>query len=163
MSKLRCLLIRQPYASLIAFGRKRWEFRSQDTKIRGVIGIAASPNPPLRTFNEQLNSILHLLPQGLLLATARLSSSFYVTGADLAKNLTTPVTVNLHGHSIVTSDQPLGEPLEDIQLAAKNAEWESFAWLLEDVRPVSDRIRISKSGASTWTIVERSDVNETTE
>lgn len=153
MSNMTCLLVRQPYASLLAYGRKRWEFRSYDVKKRGQIAIAASPSEPLRTHNDKLNSILHLLPRGRVLALANLTASFYVTRSDLEKNLTPPVTVDIHGHDILTADEPLGEPVEDIQNAIGNREWESFAWLIEQVRIVEKLVPISRVAASTWTKV----------
>ena len=85
---MQCLIIRQPYASLIAFGKKRWEFRGYDTKKHGLIGIAASHNEPLQTLNEDLNEIAYVFPRGVVLALAELVTSFYVKNEDLksAKN-----------------------------------------------------------------------------
>jgi hypothetical protein len=54
--QLPCLLVRQPYASLIAYGRKRWELRSYDTRRRGHILIAASRGKPIETTDETLNN-----------------------------------------------------------------------------------------------------------
>ena len=38
----RALLVRQPWADLIASGAKRWEIRSRSTNVRGPIAIAAA-------------------------------------------------------------------------------------------------------------------------
>jgi hypothetical protein len=83
MHKLSCLIVRQPYASLIAFGKKRWEFRSYNTERRGAMGIAASHGRPWITACPDLNEILHLMPRGVVLATCELKSSFLVTSKDL--------------------------------------------------------------------------------
>src|SRR2546425_522823 len=64
--KLDCLIVQQPYASLIASGFKRWEFRGYETKKTGEIGIAASNSQPLQTKNLELNRIRYLLPTGVV-------------------------------------------------------------------------------------------------
>lgn len=154
MTKLDCLIVRQPYASLIAFGLKRWEFRSYETKKTGIIGIAASNAEPLRTKNIELNRILHLLPTGVVFATANLVTSFFVTANDLKQFLTEPVTVTLHGYQVKTLGEPLGEPIEDVRAAANNDKWQSFSWLLEDVKPLERRIPFERNSQSTWSTVE---------
>ncbi len=153
MTKLDCLIVRQPYASLIAFGKKRWEFRSYDTKKRGVIGIAASHRKPWFTRSPRLNSILHLMPRGVVLATAELKKSFFVTFEDLKRNRGSPISVNLHGNDLVTLDEPVGEPPEDVDEAIWSQEWESYAWLLEKVKQLERLIPIERHPGSTWTRV----------
>lgn len=150
MTLIDCLLIRQPYASLIAFGKKRWEFRQYSTKKTGLIGIAASKGPPLRTLNVELNKIAPSFPRGVVLATANLTSSFYVTADDLNANKTEPIMVNLHGHLAKTYDQPIGEPIQDVDNAAKQKGWESFAWLLEDINILETPKQYVTSFKSTW-------------
>lgn len=153
---LNCLLIQQPYASLIAFGRKRWEFRSYETKKRGGIGIAASPSSVLRTKSASLNAVSHLFPRGVLLATANLVNCFYVTSADLKKTVTEPVQVNIHGHNLFTLDYPIGEPKEDVESAANSKYWESYVWELDDVKTLSNPINVIKKSRSTWALVKLS-------
>lgn len=150
---LSCLLIQQPYASLIAFGKKRWEFRSYETKRRGKIGIAASPSSVLPTKSVSLNAVSHLFPRGVLLATANLVNCFYVTAADLRKHVTKPVEVNIHGHTLLTLDYPIGEPKEDAEIAANSKYWESYVWELDDIKPLSNPISVVKRPRSTWTFV----------
>jgi hypothetical protein len=154
---LSCLLVQQPYASLIAFGKKRWEFRSYETKKRGLIGIAASPSSVLLTQNRSLNSVSHLFPRGVLLATANIVNCFYATGADLKKAMTEPINLTVHGHDISTLDSPIGEPLEDVVLASNSDSWESYVWELADVKPVANQIPVEKKSRSTWVIVELED------
>lgn len=151
---LDCLIVRQPYASLIAYGLKRWEFRGYDTKKTGRIGLAASNTAPLETRSKELNSILHTLPLGVVLATAELSDSFFVTSSDLKKFISEPVVVNLHGHLVKTLGEPIGEPIEDVLAATANPRWESFCWLLENVNLLQNPIPFKRLSRSTWVSVE---------
>jgi len=64
LRELDCIIVRQPYASLIAYGSKRWEFRSYNCKKRGVICIASSRGKPLKTGDPFLNSISGNFPRG---------------------------------------------------------------------------------------------------
>ena len=84
MTNLRCLVVAQPYASLIASGHKRWEFRAYEAKYSGRIGIAASHTTPWRTRNFDLNRISVGLPRGVVLATADLIDTFFVTSAQFS-------------------------------------------------------------------------------
>jgi len=154
MVATQCLVVVQPYASLIAFGCKRWEFRSYESKKMGKIGIAASNVGPWPTRNLELNKISYLFPRGVVLATAHLVASFFVTSEDLKKKLTSPVQINLHGYSIVTCGEPIGEPLEDINKAAADRNWHSFAWVLEDVKPLKRPVSFERDGRSTWVTVD---------
>lgn len=153
MSKLDCLIIRQPYASLIAFGKKRWEFRRYDTKKTGSIGIAASHGEPWITSSFELNKILYMMPRGVVLATAELVTSFFVTNKDLESNRGKPIRVKLHGNVVTTLDEPIGEPPEDVDSAIQDQGWESFAWLLENVKQLEKPIPIERNLSSTWTKV----------
>ena len=160
MRTLSCLIVRQPYASLIAFGKKRWEFRSYPTKKEGIIGIASSPSEKLRTLDPELNRVSGLFPRGVVLATANLVTSFYVTASDLESKKTNPIPVKLHRAIVHTCDEPLGEPIIDVDNAIKNKGWESFAWLLEDVRVLEDPVPFNRTASrSTWVAV---DINEGT-
>ena len=155
MAKLDCLIIRQPYASLIAFGKKRWEFRSYPIKKRGKIGIASSPSEPWQTLSPELNRVSHLFPRGIVLATANLVTSFYVTASDLMRKKTEPVQVKVHGNIIKTCDEPIGEPIEDVNNAIRQKGWESFACLLEDVKILNEPKPFQRtSPRATWVKVE---------
>lgn len=151
---LRCLMVQQPYASLIAFGRKRWEFRSYETDKRGKIGIGASPSPSLLTKNADLNAVSGMFPKGVLLATADLTNCFFVTASDLRKARNELVHLTIHGRDILTLDSPLGEPQEDVDLAIRSNTWESFAWGLENVRPIATPVAVEKRSRSTWVSVD---------
>lgn len=147
-------MIRQPYASLVAYGKKRWEFRSYEVKKRGTIGIASSPNPPYSTKNNALNVAATNFPRGLLLATAELVNCFYVTATDLQKAMTKPIELQLHGHRVLTLDSPIGEPEEDVESAANSTMWESYAWEIEKVQPLTTQVAVSTQSRSTWAYVD---------
>jgi len=152
--RLRCLLVQQPYASLMAFGRKCWEFRSYETKRRGRIGIAASPSSALATKSSALNAASHSFPRGVLLATADLVNCFYVTSADIRKAIAEPVMVSIHGHEILTVGFPIGEPEEDVREAINSNGWESYVWELADIKPLPNPIAVGKRSRSTWVLAD---------
>ena len=147
---LRCLIIRQPYASLIAFGHKRWEFRSYECRMRGKIGIASSHNPPLKTLNEDLNRVSSWFPRGTVLATAKIDNSFSVSNEELRTNAKETKRVVIHGHELLTFDEPIGEPLEDVEQAILNPNWAAYAWNLTEVRPLRTFIPFEPPNRSTW-------------
>jgi hypothetical protein len=147
---MECLIVRQPYASLIAFGKKRWEFRSYDAKKLGVIGIAASHGEPLKTWDRVLNSFSQSFPRGLVLATAELVTSFLINSNDLSSSLPSPIEVTIHGKRFKTFDEPIGEPVEDVKLAMSKKEWESYAWVLDDVHPLEKFVPYDRESRSTW-------------
>jgi hypothetical protein len=95
-----------------------------------------------------------LLPRGVLLATANLVNCFYATGADLKKAVTDSITVNIHGHEILTLDSPIGEPKEDVEEATSSNHWESYVWELDKVEPLLNPIPIVKESHSTWVLVD---------
>ena len=151
---LDCLIIQQPYASLIAYGKKKWEFRNYDTKKSGLIGIAASPSQNLSTLNPNLNAAVTHFPKGVILATAELAGSFFVTSSDLELVCTDPIKLSIHGHEFLLYDEPLGEPIEDVQHAIGKNNWKSHAWLLENIMPLNEPISFTRQGQSTWTKVD---------
>jgi hypothetical protein len=154
VSNLDCLIIQQPYASLIAFGRKRWEFRSYDCRKRGSIGIAASPSLPLRTLSPEINRVSGSFPSGAVLATADITNSFFVTHEDLKEKLTDNILIVLHGHQISTLNEPLGEPRADVERAIASSRWESYAWQIENVKPLAVPLPFIRSSRSTWVEIE---------
>jgi len=151
---LNCLLVQQPYASLIVFGQKRWEFRSYEVKRRGTIGIAASPSSVLSTRDAELNKVSQILPRGVVLGTAELVNCFYAIGRDLEKYAQQTVRVSLHGKDVVTLGAPIGEPQADVSEAIKNPNWSSFVWEFENIKPLEVPISIVKSSMSTWVRID---------
>jgi len=155
LKELDCLIVRQPYASLIAYGSKRWEFRNHKCQKRGTICIASSRGTPLNTGDSFLNSISKKFPRGFALAVAALKDSYVVTSQDLKEVFKGRETVRIDGYNIETAAKPLGEPVYDIQRAIKDQGWKRHAWILEDVTSLKTIIPLQnlKSG-STWTKVE---------
>lgn len=155
VTKMDCLLVRQPYASLIAYGVKRWEFRTYNCTKRGLICIGSSRGKPLKTGDPLLNSISDYFPRGVALAVGVLVDSRPVTSEDLKQAFKGEKTVRLDGHNIVTTAEPLGEPKYDIYAAIKDKSWRMFAWILEDVSPLKTLIPITNTrSGSSWTKVE---------
>jgi hypothetical protein len=152
---LDCLIVRQPYASLIAYGLKRWEFRTYDCRKRGVICIGSSRGPPLKTGSSQLNAMSISFPRGFALATAVLVDSFLLTGKELRAALKGEESVTIHGHTVRTASSPVGEPLKDVRCAIREKNWNMFAWVLGDVAPLKNVIPLTRNGhGSTWTKTE---------
>lgn len=69
---MRALSIRQPYAELILLGKKRVEYRSRATTIRGRFYIYASLTPgPLKLFKKTGKSP-EQLPRGVIVGSVEL-------------------------------------------------------------------------------------------
>lgn len=153
--KMDCLLVRQPYASLIAYGVKRWEYRTYNCAKRGLICIGSSRGEPLKTGDPFLNSISDYFPRGFVLAVGVLVDSRPVTGEDLKRAFKGEKTVRLDGHNVVTAAEPLGEPKYDIHAAIKDKSWNRYAWVLENVSPLKTITPIANTlSGSSWTKVE---------
>jgi hypothetical protein len=147
---LRCLLVRQPYASLIAYGLKRIEFRGYATQVRGRIGIAASKGPPFRTCDPTVNSMSREWPRGLVLGTAVLLGC-EVWGIDrLRESLTGESDILVHGTKLRVYGSPVGEPLADVDSILCRSEWQSWGWVLSDVTTLSTPMPYAHAGRSTW-------------
>lgn len=146
-----CLIVRQPYASLIAFGKKRWEFRSYSTRKRGDILIAASRGKPIETSDETLNGAAKSFPRGVLLASARLTQSKLVTAFEIKKIGKNAVKTRIGDLEFLTADAPVGEPLVDLQ--ALSPKWCCYAWHLDDVKSFSEPIPLDQRPCSPWTRV----------
>jgi len=149
-TELKCLIIRQPYASLIVHGVKRWEFRGYHTSFLGRIGVAAGRGPPLKTLSSALNRISTDLPRGLVIGTGRLVSSRVCTREMLSNYSHRIIELDLLGTRLTLVDKPIGEPLEDVKAAIKNKEWRCFAWELADVTPLETPVPYAHFGRSTW-------------
>lgn len=156
--ELDCLIIRQPYASLIAFGHKRWEFRTYDCKKRGIICIGSAKGQPFITGSKHLNEVARSFPKGVVLATANLTNSFPVTSKELKAALGKEERVEIHQHIIKLAAAPLGEPIKDLQNAIFDEEWKRFVWCLEDVSPLRMPIPLRNNRyARAWVKVELSE------
>ncbi len=156
--KLDCLIVRQPFASLIAYGLKKWEFRGYDCKKRGLICIASGKGPPFKTGSNHLNHISKSFPRGFVLATAILEDSFRVTGEALKNALDGERAVCMHKHRIKVASEPLGEPIKDILSSISDKSWKMYVWRLSNVTPLRKPISLKDNNyVSTWTKVEISE------
>lgn len=152
---LDCLIIRQPFASLIVFGVKRWEFRSYASDKRGTIAIAASKAPPLRTSDAKLNqAAINRFPRGVVLGTARVMGSHLITSKELQTRFRCCQQVTIHGLEFLVASEPLGEPPDDIRMALSRKGWRSFVWELDNVKPLAAPIEYLPAHGSTWTKVK---------
>lgn len=152
-----CLIIRQPYASLIAYGCKRWEFRSYNSTKRGRIAIASSRGPPLKTSDNTLNEAAKHFPRGVTLATANLINTFLATNKDIERVFSGTTQVRIHDKKFTVAKQPLGEPIEDIKLTIEDQKWKSYVWELDDVVVLSNPIALNRKANSPWSSVELGD------
>ena len=97
---MKALTVWQPWATLLASGRKKYETRSWATSYRGPIAIHAAKRPVRRTIGtldagssllERLKSLfsrreeLELLPHGAIIGTAILEHCHLIDEAFIAK------------------------------------------------------------------------------
>jgi hypothetical protein len=155
--KLDCLIIRQPFASLIAYGSKRWEFRNYNSRKRGHICIASSKGPPLKTTSQELNLASKSFPRGFILATAILENSFCANSKTLSKVSIREKTIFLHKQKFKVTAEPFGEPINDILNSMNDADWQMFVWQMRNVTPLRKPIALQGNHVSTWTKVELPD------
>lgn len=86
---MRCLTIRQPWATLIALGEKRYETRSWPTSFRGELAIhaglkvdkAACQREPFRSVLASHGYTAENLPSGAIIAVAKLEACHIITGS----------------------------------------------------------------------------------
>lgn len=151
--QLECLVVREPYASLIAYGQKRWEFRYCPCRKRTTIGIVASRRSPI-PINPQV-ATSRLFPRGALLALARLEDCKRVTADDLTPFINGHYhKMNLHGVDFEVCEPPVGEPVEDVMAAASDDDWECYAWQLTSVLRLKKPKLIRSTAHSTWQSVK---------
>ena len=134
---MKCLTVRQPYATLIIIGAKVWETRSWDTSYRGPLVIHAAkrwtPNQRALIAQEPFKSALmeagiYELPLGKVLGKVRLT---YTTQCPEAGMITLPHLFKPY---------KMHEP----ERAFGNYEAGCYAWELRDPERLS--IPISASG-----------------
>lgn len=147
--QLECLVVREPYASLIAYGQKRWEFRCRPCQKRTIIGIVASRRSPI-PINPQVAKS-RSFPRGALLALARLEDCKRVTADDLVPFINGHYRkMNLHGIDFEVCEPPVGEPVDDVRTAANDDDWECYAWQLASVIRLREPRIIPSRAYSTW-------------
>ena len=91
---MKCLTIRQPWATLIALGEKQFETRSWRTSYRGDLAIhagmtvdrAACLREPYLSVLARHGYTADNLPSGVILATSRLAGCCEVTSQQAQQN-----------------------------------------------------------------------------
>lgn len=147
--QLECLVVREPYASLIAYGQKRWEFRYRPCRKRSMVGIVSSRSSPIPINPQVARS--RSFPRGALLAVAKLEDCKRVTAEDLVPFVNGHYRrINLHGIDFEVCEPPIGEPVEDVRAAANDDEWECYAWQLTSVLRLKKPRLIRSRAYSTW-------------
>lgn len=134
MSRIRCLSLHQPWASLIAIGAKRIETRSWSTSYRGPIAIHAAKNkssmrlalePPFYTaLHDGYGFSLHgpdLLPLGGIVAVADLVDCLSVNYRECLEGR--------YSHLNTPNERAFGDFGVD-----------RFGWMLENVRRIDPMI-----------------------
>ena len=74
---MKVLTIKQPYASLIAYGIKKYEFRSWNTKYRGEVLIHAGKSVDKKAM-EEFKEYNVKCPLGCIIAKVRITDSIKV-------------------------------------------------------------------------------------
>jgi len=147
---MKCLLIRQPYASLISYGIKRIEFRNGPSKFRGLIALASSRGPPIKTTDEKLNVASKNFPRGKILALANLRTDQFLDNIQLSKYYTGTTNKKIHEIEFELAKSPLGEPISDIKEAISDYQWRSYGWFLSKIIPICDPIDLTTIGYGPW-------------
>ena len=157
---MRCLLVRQPYASLISYGIKRIEFRNRNCNIRETIAIAASKGPSIKTSDPKLNAISNEMPKGKILALGKIVSSNLVSKNDLFTLFKGKKRVDLHGISLSLAETPLGEPIDDIVKAVNDSKWWAYAWYLSKINAFEEPIEMSTKAYGSWVCLNDDDYKQ---
>ncbi|OBZ10535.1 2-oxoglutarate dehydrogenase E1 [Bacillus sp. FJAT-27264] len=118
---MRCLTIRQPWATLVALGEKNYETRSWRTAYRGELAIhaglkidkAACGREPFQSILAKHGYTEENLPTGVIIATGKLKECHDITG------------LNNVAQWMGENERALGDYTEG-----------RFAWELENVRPL---------------------------
>lgn len=121
---MKVITIKQPFASLITYGYKRYEFRSWKTKYRGKIYIHAGMGVDKKRMNMVEGYNLNY-PNGCIIATANLVDCILVDekfNEQLKKENDNVYTTNHTGY---------------------------YAWVLEDITPLEKTIK-AKGQLSIW-------------
>lgn len=129
---MKVITIKQPWATLIAEGYKKYEFRTWNTKYRGELLIHAG-----KSFDKKvLKKFEHLnleFPTGCIIAKATLTDSIYVDDEFIQKVVPT-------------------NPLVYQGLIDKN-EWKGYGFKLENIKKI-DLIPI-KGQLGLWNYQEK--------
>lgn len=140
---MKVLSIKQPWATLIALGEKKFETRSWATKHRGPIAIHASKkidkdacqfSPIAITLNKHGIALIHDLPVGKIIATCNLIDCYQVKTDEL-----------------LWADFTNGKTVDGFEYLFGDYSEGRFAWKLENILSLSVPIE-AKGQLSLWTI-----------
>ena len=134
-NKLKAITIKQPWATLIAKGLKKYEFRTWNTKYRGDILIHAGKEID----HEVMKKYAHYkfdYPTGCFIAKAR---------------LTEVITISEDFRKILKKDN------EEIYNGVVNTKWQGYGFKLEDVKIIK---QITAKGQLGLWNYEGNDFNE---
>lgn len=120
---IKALSVRQPWASLIASGRKTIELRTWSTKYRGPILILAGGAPWKGEHGHELG------PLGVVVATVEIVDCREFSPGDLGATCVPEKTLR----ALSFQPKPLGPK-----------QW--FSWVLRDARPVTNAPAKGKLG-----------------
>ncbi len=154
---MKALSLNQPYASLIAWGEKRFETRSWPTNMRGTIAIHASASVPAwaRAAGET-EEFRHAYKRNDALGWRSLPRAAILCVADLVDCIPTDDTSP--GGRLVTALKAVHGPHvkdKDTRLAREmyfgNYEPKRYAWRLDNVRVLPRPIEC-KGALGLWTV-----------
>lgn len=157
---MKAITIKQPWATLIALGEKKFETRSWQTKYRGPIAIHAAKSVDKVACEDEVikNTLakhgIHShkdLPTGVVLATAELVNCWRMvyhpgTDVDIAKNI--PIGGELDVPRKHPDFHKYIEPTEK-ELAFGHWEPGRYAWELDNVKQLDEPIPV-KGQLSLW-------------
>ena len=125
---MKVLTIKQPFASLIASGKKKYEFRTWKTNYRGPIYIHAGISTDLVGL-KRCGDVNYNYPHSKIIAKAEIVDCIKVT-KEFALKL-----------------YKLDNKVYDIK------DFDGYAWELKNVKPINDN-RIIKGKLGLWRIDE---------
>lgn len=102
LRRLRAISIKQPFAELIMRGKKRTEYRSRPTKVRGRVYVYASLKPHLHAEWQDMRLCPEDVPLGLIVGTVeivacqRVRAGLYAWVLNAPRRLRRPVAPKAH-------------------------------------------------------------------
>ena len=134
---MKCLTIREPYASLIKNNIKHIETRSWNTTYRGKIYIHAGVSKLSKNLNQDLQKLIKDLTfsYGEIICECELTDVIYMT-----KEYIEDIRVN-HYEEYICGDFQVGR----------------YAWVLENVKPLDKPIK-TKGRLSIWNYYDEKEI-----
>lgn len=111
---MKVITIKQPYASLIAYGYKEYEFRTWKTKYRGDILIHAGKSVDKKAM-EKFKHLNLDYPLGCIIAKAKITDCVFID-EEMSKKLLEKDPLVYSGSSADSNWRGYGFKLEDIEI-----------------------------------------------